>query len=103
MIEEFLAWLGQTPWSVALLESLYVWPFLESTHVLTLALFMGTAAVNDLRLMGSGYTRIPAGEVRASQNARKHGLYTAEAIACRRDITTLICRMKGLAEKVEEE
>jgi hypothetical protein len=38
-----------------------------------------------------------------NNNARKHGLYTAEAIACRRDITTLIRRMKGLAETVEEE
>ena len=38
-----------------------------------------------------------------NNNARKHGLYTAEAIAGRRDITTLIRRMKGLAEKVEEE
>ena len=38
-----------------------------------------------------------------NNNARKHGLYTAEAIARRQDITTLICRMKGLAEKVEEE
>ena len=39
----------------------------------------------------------------ANNNARKHGIYTAEAIACRRDITTLIRRMKGLAETVEEE
>ena len=38
MIQSFLEWLGSTPWSVALLESLYVWSFVESTHVLTLAL-----------------------------------------------------------------
>jgi hypothetical protein len=38
-----------------------------------------------------------------NNNARKHGLYTAEAIAFRRDITTLIRRMKGLAEMMEEE
>lgn len=62
-IHAFLEWLGQTPWSIALLESLYVWPFLESMHVLTLALFMGTAAVNDLRLLGAGFTRVPAAEV----------------------------------------
>jgi hypothetical protein len=63
VIHDFLTWLGATPWSVALLESQYAWPFLESTHVLTLALFMGTAAINDLRLLGLGFTRVPAGEV----------------------------------------
>ena len=63
MIHDFFAWLAGTPWSVALLESLYVWPFIESTHVLTLALFAGTAAVNDLRLVGAGFTGVPASEV----------------------------------------
>jgi hypothetical protein len=62
-IQAFLEWLQQTPWSIALLESQYIWPFLESTHVLMLALFVGTAAVNDLRLLGVGFTRVPAGEV----------------------------------------
>jgi Family of unknown function (DUF6644) len=48
---------------VALQESLYVWPFVESTHVLTLTLFLGTAAINDLRLLGVGFTRVPTAEV----------------------------------------
>ena len=63
MIHDFLAWLAATPWSTALLESQYVWPFLESTHVLMLTLFAGTAAINDLRLLGIGFTGVPAGEV----------------------------------------
>ena len=63
MIHDFLTWLSATPWSVALLESQYVWPFIESTHVLTLGLFAGTAAVNDLRLLGRGFTAVPASEV----------------------------------------
>jgi uncharacterized protein YacL len=62
-IQSLLEWLAQTPWSVQLLESQYVWPFVESTHVLMLALFMGTAAINDLRLLGVGYSRVPASEV----------------------------------------
>lgn len=62
-IERFLEWLGQTPWSVALLESLYAWPLLESTHVLTLALFFGTAVINDLRLLGAAFTQVPVAEV----------------------------------------
>jgi hypothetical protein len=62
-IDGILTWLAATPWSVALLESQYVWPFIESTHVLTLALFMGTAIVNDLRLLGIGFTAVPVAEV----------------------------------------
>ncbi|MEX2285410.1 MAG: DUF6644 family protein [Gemmatimonadota bacterium] len=62
-MHEFLVWLGRTPWSAALLESLYVWPLLESMHVLTIALFVGTAAVNDLRLLGIGFQRVPVSEV----------------------------------------
>jgi len=59
LIERFLGWLGQTPWSIALLESLHVWPLLESTHVLTLALFAGTAIVLDLRLTGIAFRDVP--------------------------------------------
>lgn len=45
--------------SIALRESLYLWPLLESTHVLTLALFAGTAMVLDFRLLGWGYGSLP--------------------------------------------
>ena len=51
-MRSFLEWLGSTPWSVRMLESLWVWPLLESTHVLSIALFVGTAMMMDLRLMG---------------------------------------------------
>ena len=57
-----LEWLASTRWSIALHESQYVWPFLESTHVLCLALFVGTAAMLDLRLLGIAMTRIPVSE-----------------------------------------
>ncbi len=56
---DFLTWLAGTSWSVALRESLYVWPFVESTHVLSLGLFAGTAAMLDLRLLGLALTRVP--------------------------------------------
>mgnify|MGYP006908256928 CR=1 FL=1 len=59
MIERFLGWLGETPWSVALLESLYAWPLIETSHVLTLALFAGTAIMLDLRLTGLGFRDVP--------------------------------------------
>lgn len=58
-MERFLAWLGSTAWSVALLESLWVWPLVESTHVLGITLFVGTVAMNDLRLVGAAFRSIP--------------------------------------------
>ena len=42
-----------------LLESYYVWPLVESTHVLTLALFVGTAVMMDLRLVGVAFRGVP--------------------------------------------
>jgi hypothetical protein len=57
-----LEWLGNTPWSIALLESLYVWPLLESTHVMALGLFVGTAVMMDLRLLGVAFRGVPASD-----------------------------------------
>jgi hypothetical protein len=61
VLHDFLVWLGGTPWSARLLESLWVWPLIESTHVLSIALFVGTAMMMDLRLLG-----VTFGGVRAS-------------------------------------
>jgi hypothetical protein len=58
-----LQWLAETPWSVALRESLYAWPLVESTHVLSLALFVGTAVMLDLRLLGLALRGVPASEM----------------------------------------
>ena len=62
MLVGFLEWLGGTRWSVMLLESYYAWPLLESTHVVTLGLFVGTAMMMDLRLMGVSFGGVPASE-----------------------------------------
>jgi hypothetical protein len=61
VIDQFLEWLGNTDWSVRMLESFWVWPLLESTHTLSIAFFVGTAIMMDLRLMGLRF-----GKVRAS-------------------------------------
>ena len=58
-----LDWLGRTPWSVALHESLYVWPFAESLHVFTLALFVGTTVMLDLRLLGVALADVPVSDL----------------------------------------
>jgi hypothetical protein len=61
----FFEWLGNTEWSVALHESLYVWRIVSTVHVVTLFLFVGTASVLDLRLMGLAWRRVPVTEVMA--------------------------------------
>lgn len=60
---DFMEWLASTPWSIALHESLYVYPLVESTHVLTLTLFLGLAVMLDLRLLGLTLKRVPVSEV----------------------------------------
>src|SRR5438034_3050007 len=61
----FCKWLEQTPGSIALHESLWVYPLVESVHVLTLCLFLGTVVMMDLRLLGVGMRRAPVSELMA--------------------------------------
>ncbi len=60
-----MEWLASTSWSIALHESLYMYPLIESTHVLTLALFVGLAVMLDLRMLGLAMRRVPVSEVPA--------------------------------------
>jgi hypothetical protein len=60
---EFCQWLESTPGSVALHESIWGYPIVESVHVLTLCLFLGLAVMVDLRLLGKTMVRTPASEV----------------------------------------
>jgi hypothetical protein len=60
---DFFEWLGNTPWSVALHESRYAFLVVLTVHVLTLTVFVGTAIMIDLRLLGAALTHVPASEV----------------------------------------
>jgi hypothetical protein len=60
----FCQWLAETPGSIALHESLYMYPLVESAHVLTLCLFLGLAIMFDLRLLGITLVRVPMSEIR---------------------------------------
>lgn len=59
----FCEWLASTSGSIALHESLYVYPLVESAHVLSLLLFVGTVAFVDLRLLGWTLREVPVSEV----------------------------------------
>jgi hypothetical protein len=59
-----LEWLASTRWSIALHESLYMYPLVESTHVLSIMLFAGLTWAMDLRLVGIAFRTVPISEVR---------------------------------------
>jgi hypothetical protein len=56
----FCHWLAETRGSIALHESLYMYPLVESTHVWALAVFVGFTALLDLRLLGLVLRDVPA-------------------------------------------
>jgi hypothetical protein len=59
----FCEWLGATPGSIALHNSLYAYLIVSTVHVVTIALFAGTAAMLDLRLLGATLRDVPMSEV----------------------------------------
>jgi hypothetical protein len=59
----FFEWLGNTSWSIAFHESRYVFLLVLMMHVLTLSVFVGTALMIDLRLMGKSMTHVPVSQV----------------------------------------
>ena len=63
LVHDFAAWLDTHSWSTALHESLWVYPLVESTHVLTLMLFVGMLAMVDLRLLGVAFRNLPVSDL----------------------------------------
>ena len=62
-ITGFCQWLADTPGSIALHESLWVYPIVESVHVLTLCVFLGLTVMLDLRLLGVAFRSARVSEV----------------------------------------
>lgn len=58
-------WLAETWWSLALRESIWVYPIVETVHVLALCLFLGLALLLDLRLLDLALRRTPVTEITA--------------------------------------
>jgi hypothetical protein len=69
----FFEWLGNTSWSIALHESRYVFLLVLMIHVLTLSVFVGTAVMIDLRLLGKTMTRVPVVAGRGAASAVERG------------------------------
>ena len=60
----FCQWLANTSGSIALHESLFMYPLVESAHVLTLCVFLGMAIMFDLRLLGLTLPSVPITEIK---------------------------------------
>ncbi len=62
-LPDLCQWLQNTSWGTAIRESTWVFPIVEGTHVLTLALSVGTLLIVDLRLAGVLMRREPVSRV----------------------------------------
>jgi hypothetical protein len=59
----FCQWLQATPVSVAIRESTWTYPIIESVHVLGLTVFMGLILFWDCRLLGIVPPRVPVSTI----------------------------------------
>lgn len=62
-VQNLCQWLADRPSSAALRGSTWLYPIVESVHVLTLCLFAGFAALLDLRLLGKIMRQTPVSEI----------------------------------------
>ena len=60
---EFATWLDGLAWTTDIHESLYLYNWLETTHVLTLMLSLGMLFMIDLRMLGVALTNVPASKL----------------------------------------
>jgi hypothetical protein len=62
-IIELVTWVNEFPSSIALRESTWTYPIIESVHSVAIALFFGVLLFWDLRLLGIGLRRVPVSHV----------------------------------------
>ena len=63
MLETLVTKLADTTWSIGLHESLHMYAITESTHVLSIMLFVGTIAMVDFRLLGIAFTKVQVSQM----------------------------------------
>ncbi len=63
LLFNFATWLDSMDSSAAIHESLYTYGWIEGTHVLTLAIFLGMLFIIDLRMLGLTLTKVPASTI----------------------------------------
>jgi hypothetical protein len=63
MLDHFLHWLESTPLAIAISESSWLFPGIESVHVLAITMVVGSIAMVDLRLLDVNLRDRPVGEL----------------------------------------
>jgi uncharacterized membrane protein len=61
----FAHWVQSFSWSTELHESYYMYNWIESTHVLSLSIFLGMLFFIDFRMLGLAMTNVPASRIAA--------------------------------------
>ena len=56
-------WFDRQSWSTSIHESIYLYSWIETTHVLTLMVFLGMLCVIDLRMLGAIFPNVPASTI----------------------------------------
>ena len=62
-VPAFCGWLEQSPVGAAVRQSLWLFPAIETAHLLGMTALVGTVAAFDLRLLGWGLQRTPVSEL----------------------------------------
>ncbi|UZX05429.1 hypothetical protein F8G81_10825 [Arthrobacter sp. CDRTa11] len=57
-MDDFLSWLERGPFAEVIRGTAYLYPVLESIHIIGIALLIGPAAAFDLRLLGLGWQKL---------------------------------------------
>ena len=65
LLLDFAQLLDSQASSTSLHESYYLYPWIETTHVLTLAVFLGMLLIIDLRMLGLAFRSVPASVIAA--------------------------------------
>ena len=65
LLLDFAEFLDSQASSTSLHESYYLYPWIETTHVLTLAVFLGMLLIIDLRILGLAFKSVPASVIAA--------------------------------------
>ncbi len=63
LLLRFAQWIDTQSFSTGLHESYYLYSWIETTHVLTLMVFLGMLAVIDLRMLGVAFTNVRASTI----------------------------------------
>lgn len=76
-VRPFFEWCDSLATANAIRNSRFLFPIIESVHILALAVLLGTVIVFSLRLLGVGFKQRPVGDVyRTLSGMRNYALLT---------------------------